>query len=219
MDDSDPAEQPGGPDLEAARNACPVSHSELRARRAAEDATLADLIDRFAADDHQAFADFYDQTAARVHGMALRVVLSASHAEEITQEVFLQVWRSAHEFDATRGTAMGWLMTLAHRRAVDRVRSEQSDTNRRTAYATRNADREHDQVLESVSEHLEAEAVAACLDVLTQTQHESVRLAYYDGLTYREIADNLGVAVPTIKTRIRDGLVKLKACLGVNAIA
>ena len=96
------------------------------------------------------------------------------------------------------------------------MRSEQSSTDREARYGAATQVLDHDDVVDTVTQRLEAETVVKCLDTLTDTQQESVRLAYYGGLTYREVAENLGVAVPTIKSRIRDGLLRLKACLGVN---
>lgn len=173
------------------------------------------LLQRIASADAEAFAEFYDRTGSRVYGLILRVLRDPGYAEETTQEVYLQVWKSARGFDPGRGSALSWLMTLAHRRAVDRVRSEQSLTDRELVYETSNRSDEFDQVTEEVSRRAERQAVLDCLQTLTEIQRQSVTLAYYGGRTYREVATELGVAVPTIKSRIRDGLSRLRGCLGV----
>lgn len=179
-------------------------------------ATLTDLLLRVAAKDQEAFAAFYAQTSRRVYGLARRVLIDPELSEDTTQEVYLQVWNIADRFRPEMGSPMAWLMTLTHRRAVDKVRSEQSSTDREARYGAAMQDIDHDDVVDTVTQRLEAETVIKCLGTLTDTQQESVKLAYYGGLTYREVAEKLGVAVPTIKSRIRDGLLRLKTCLGVN---
>lgn len=192
---------------------CPVPPPRddgLAARLAAGLAAIAE-------GDRAAFADFYDQTSARVFGLATRVVRSPSLAEEVTQEVYLQVWTSAaRQYDATLASPIGWLMTLTHRRSVDRVRSEQSASSRNHTYGASELGRDYDSVSEQVAQQMEEERVTECLDSLTATQRESIGLAYYSGHTYREVAQHLDVALPTVKSRIRDGLIRLKNCLGVN---
>ncbi|MHA7143118.1 ECF RNA polymerase sigma factor SigK [Arthrobacter sp. TmT3-37] len=177
--------------------------------------TLTDLLLRVARQDRTAFALFYEQTSKRVYGLARRVLVDADLSEDATQEVYLQVWNTADRFNPELGSPMAWLMTLTHRRAVDKVRSEQSATDREARYGAATQTIDHDDVVDTVTQRLEAESVVRCLDTLTETQQESVRMAYYGGLTYREVAEKLGVAVPTIKSRIRDGLLRLKTCLGV----
>lgn len=178
--------------------------------------TLTELLLRIAQQDRAAFAAFYQQTSRRVYSLARRVLIDPELSEDTTQEVYLQVWNMAERFNPAAGSPMAWLMTLAHRRAVDRVRSEQSSTEREARYGAAMQVMDHDDVVDTVTQRLEAETVVKCLETLTETQQESVRLAYYGGLTYREVAEKLGVAVPTIKSRIRDGLLRLKTCLGVN---
>ncbi|KAA0926565.1 MULTISPECIES: sigma-70 family RNA polymerase sigma factor [Rhodococcus] len=194
---------------------CAVPSPQLKNLRADETDRLRRLMASVAQGDRAAFAELYDATSSRVYGMVLRVLRDPGYSEETAQEVFLQIWRAAPNYDPNQGSPLAWIMTLAHRRAVDRVRSEQSGTDREAAYGAVSHTPEHDEVLETVTQRLESEAVVACLDTLTDTQSESVRMAYYSGYTYREVAERLGVAVPTIKSRIRDGLIKLKTCLGV----
>lgn len=196
-------------------DACPADNGRLAGARDDEAARLGSLLRRIASADAPAFAEFYDLTGARVYGLVLRLLRDPGYAEETTQEVYLQVWKSASTFDPGRGSPLSWLMTLAHRRAVDRVRSEQSHTDRELVYESTNRTDEFDEVTEEVTRRAERRAVLECLQRLTEIQRQSVTLAYYGGRTYREVATELGVAVPTVKTRIRDGLSRLRGCLGV----
>jgi RNA polymerase sigma-70 factor (ECF subfamily) len=164
--------------------------------------------------DHAAFRAVYDQTAPAVLGTIRRVLRDPAQSEEVMQEVLLEIWRTAARFDPAVGSASAWIMTLAHRRAVDRVRSEQRATARELRAATASID--YDEVSDAALATLEHERVRRCLGGLTDLQRESVTLAYYGGYSYREVAQLLGVAVGTVKTRMRDGLIRLRDCLGVE---
>ncbi|WP_120521471.1 ECF RNA polymerase sigma factor SigK [Arthrobacter celericrescens] len=179
-------------------------------------AQLAGLLGQIADGDRAAFAEFYRLTSRRVFGMARRVLVDLELSEDATQEVFLQVWQNAGSFNIAAGSPLAWLMTIAHRRAVDKVRSAQAATDREARYGADSQEIEHDSVSDEVDGLLEAEAVVRCLKTLTETQQESVRLAYYGGLSYREVAERLNSTLPTIKSRIRDGLIRLKSCLEVS---
>ncbi|MGW9413080.1 ECF RNA polymerase sigma factor SigK [Arthrobacter cupressi] len=179
-------------------------------------AQLGALLGQIADGDRAAFADFYRLTSRRVFGMARRVLVDLELSEDATQEVFLQVWQNAASFNTAAGSPLAWLMTIAHRRAVDKVRSVQAATDREARYGADSQEIDHDSVSDEVGSRLEAEAVVRCLKTLTETQQESVRLAYYGGLSYREVAEQLNSALPTIKSRIRDGLIRLKTCLEVS---
>jgi RNA polymerase sigma-70 factor, ECF subfamily len=165
--------------------------------------------------DLAAFTHVYDAVAASTYGIVRRVLRDPAQSEEVTQEVLLEVWRNAARFDQAKGSATAWIMTLAHRRAVDRVRSvhKQAERELRTA----SAQVPYDEVAEAVEASLEQERVRRCLGTLTELQRESVTLAYYGGYTYAQVATLLGVAVGTVKTRIRDALIRLRDCLGVPA--
>jgi RNA polymerase sigma-70 factor (ECF subfamily) len=175
---------------------------------------LGALLGQVARGDDAAYRLVYVQVAAHVFGIARSVLRDPAQAEEIAQEVLLDVWRDAARFDASRGTAMAWVMTLAHRRAVDRVRSEQAAAAREQRAAR--AEISYDVVAETVAARLDAERVRRCLGSLTDLQQESITLAYYRGCTYREVAALLKVPVGTVKTRMRDGLIRLRDCLGVD---
>jgi RNA polymerase sigma-70 factor, ECF subfamily len=195
----------------------PAGAGEDRLASGGDDrALLVDLLARTAAGDQQAFAELYAATSRRLYGMARKVLIDPELANDTTQEVYLQIWQSAAKFDPSFGSPLAWMMTIAHRRAVDRVRSSQSASEREARYGAASQAIEHDDVVDTVTSRMEADAVVRCLSTLTDTQQESVRLAYYGGLTYREVAEKLGAAVPTIKSRIRDGLLRLKNCLEVS---
>lgn len=164
--------------------------------------------------DHAAFRAVYDQAAPAVLGIVRRVVRDPAQSEEVMQEVLLEIWRTAARFDPAVGSATAWIMTLAHRRAVDRVRSEQRAAERELRAATPSVD--YDEVSDAVETSLEHERVRRCLAGLTDLQREAVTLAYYGGYSYREVAQLLEVAVGTVKTRMRDGLIRLRDCLGVD---
>jgi len=166
--------------------------------------------------DQAAFEAVYDRVAAPVFGLIRRVLRDSAQSEEVAQETMLEVWRTAARFDRARGSAITWVMTIAHRRAVDRVRSETAAAEREARAASAAASVPVDEVAEAVESSLEAEQVSRCLDGLTELQRESITLAYYAGYSYPQVASALGVALGTVKTRIRDGLKRLRDCLGVT---
>jgi RNA polymerase sigma-70 factor (ECF subfamily) len=178
-------------------------------------ADLERLLVRTARGDETAFAALYDRVAAAVWGLALRIVRDPARAEEVAQDALLEVWRTAPRYDAGRGSARAYVLTITHRRAVDFVRHEQAarDRERRAPVAPEIA---YDAVDETVTTRLEHEQVRRCLNTLTQLQHEAVTLAYYGGNTYAEVASLLDVNPATVKTRLRDGLIRLRDCLGVG---
>jgi RNA polymerase sigma-70 factor, ECF subfamily len=198
-------ETPGG---HAADSRRPAQPSEPR------HADLGQVLAAVARGDDAAFRAVYDRAAPAVLGAVLKVVRDAAQSEEVMQEVLLEVWRTAARFDPAAGSASAWIMTLAHRRAVDRVRSEQRAAERELRAATSSV--AYDEVSDAVEASLEHERVRRCLDGLTELQRESVTLAYYGGYSYREVAQLLGVATATVKTRMRDGLIRLRDCLGVE---
>jgi RNA polymerase sigma-70 factor (ECF subfamily) len=179
-------------------------------------ASLDGLLTLVGRGDQAAFEAVYDRVAAPVFGLIRRVLRDSAQSEEVAQETLLEVWRAAARFDPARGSAVTWVMTIAHRRAVDRVRSETAAAEREARAASAAVPVLADEVAEAVESSLEAERVSRCLDGLTELQRESIRLAYYGGYTYPQVASALGVALGTVKTRIRDGLKRLRDCLGVS---
>lgn len=167
--------------------------------------------------DRDAFTTVYDTVAGPVLGLVRRVLRDPAQSEEVAQEVLVEVWRTAARYRPAKGTVMTWVMTLAHRRAVDRVRSAQAAADREERAALLDRTPAFDEVAEQVETRLEREQVRRCLRTLTELQRESVSLAYYRGLAYREVAELLTVPLGTVKTRLRDGLIRLRDCLGVSA--
>ncbi|MBO2463530.1 ECF RNA polymerase sigma factor SigK [Actinomadura violacea] len=180
----------------------------------AEPPDLAELLARVARGDQDAFAQVYERLSGPVYGVALRVVRDPAQAEEIAQDVLVELWRKASHYRPDRGGATSWALTVAHRRAVDRVRSSQADRDREGRATA--PSREYDEVAEEVGTRLEHQQVRRCMRGLTATQRESITLAYYGGYTYREVAELLGVGLAAVKTRMRDGLIRLRDCLGVQ---
>lgn len=176
----------------------------------------AALLAAVARGDQDAFALLYDRFAGMVYGVVRRTLRDPAQSEEVAQEVLVELWRTANRYDPSRGGVSTWILTLAHRRAVDRVRSEQSRRDRTERLAATDHRRDHDEVAEQVELQLEHEQVRAALDTLTPLQREAVELAYYRGYTYREVAEQLGAPLGTIKTRMRDGLIRLRDALGVS---
>jgi len=174
----------------------------------------AGLLARVARGDHAAFEAVYDQLAGPVYGLVRKILRDPAQSEEVAQEVLIEVWRSASRFDPARGSVTAWVMTIAHRRAVDRVRSESAATTREQKLTPGPVT--GDDVAELVETALDRQRVRRCLGSLTALQAESVKLAYYGGYTYPQVAELLGVALGTVKTRIRDGLIRLRDCMEVT---
>lgn len=179
--------------------------------------TLDAVLERVARGDEAAFEELYDRMAGTVYGLARSILRDPHQAEEVAQEVLLEVWRTAPRFEPARGTAKTWICTMAHRRAVDRVRSSQAARAREATVGARQTERDYDVVVERVETRLEAERVRHCLDGLTARQRDAVTLAYYGGHSYAQVATLLKLPLGTVKTRLRDGLIRLRDCLGVGS--
>ena len=182
-------------------------------------AHLADLLKRAGRGDESAFAEWYDATAARAFGLAVRVLRDRAQAEEVTQEAYLECWRHSTRFDPAKGSAVSWLLTIVHRKAVDRVRSAEASGRRDEAYSQKEHTVEHDSTAEAAAASLEAARVRAALDDLTLKQRQAVELAFLGGYTHTEVASMLDLPIGTAKTRIRDGLIRLRDALGVGEVA
>jgi len=173
------------------------------------------LLSAVASGDRSAFEAFYDLVSPTVHGVTMSVVRDRARAEEVTQEVFLEAWRTAARFDPARGSARAWIVTMARRRAVDHVRSAQAASDRDAAAGARDAPRDYDAVVDEVTTRLEHQQVRRCLQMLTELQRQAVVLAFWSGRTHREVSAQLAVPLGTVKARLRDGLIRLRDCLGV----
>jgi RNA polymerase sigma-70 factor (ECF subfamily) len=182
-------------------------------------AHLAELLRRASRGDESAFAEWYDATSARAFGLAVRVLRDRAQAEEVTQESYLDCWRHAARFDSAKGSAISWLLTIVHRKAVDRVRSAEAAGRRDAAYGQREMSVAHDETAEAAAASMEAARVRTALADLTIKQREAVELAFLGGYTHTEVASMLDLPVGTAKTRIRDGLIRLRDALGVGEVA
>lgn len=171
----------------------------------------SELVHRVALGDREAFAALYDLVAPLVHTVTTRVVRDPSIAEEVTQEVMVELWRTASRFDPDRGSVTAWAVTVAHRRSVDRVRSTQAARDRDQRDVDRTPGTTHDVVAEAVAEDLERDELTTALGALTDVQRQAIELAYWSGYTYREVATVLDVPEGTVKTRIRDGMARLRS--------
>lgn len=179
---------------------------------AGREAELAVLISQMARGDQQAYGQFYDRTAGAVLGLVLGVIRDREQSEQVMQEILVEVWRTASRFDPGQGSAMSWLMTLAHRRAVGHVRSGQgADERQKCAPAVWTAQDEPSGTAEAA---LEAGRVRRCLGTLTEEQRESVTLAYYGGYSYSEVGTLLQIPASSVRTRLRDALIRIRDSLG-----
>lgn len=194
----------------------PLPFGAGRGRRT-DPADLAATMQKVARGDKEAFSALYDALAPLVFGIVVKVVRDRAQSEEVAQEVMIDLWRQAARFRPESGSVPAWAATIAHRRAVDRVRSAQAAADREHAQAAQEHLTPFDQVAEQVETRLDSEQVRRCLRGLTELQRQAVTLAYYQGLTYREVAEALRTPLPTIKTRMRDGLIRLRDCMGVTA--
>lgn len=189
----------------------PLRGEELRAP------TPAELLGRIALGDEDAFSRLYDDTAPLLFGLIRRVVRDVAMSEEVLQEVFVEVWRQATRFDAQRGTARGWLCTIAHRRAVDTVRSSEAARRRDSEEGLLRLEQQIVDVQEEGIMRVESQRVETAMRALTSLQAEAIRLAYFGGYSHREVAALLDIPVGTAKTRIRDGMIMLRDRLGVTS--
>ncbi|HET9631645.1 MAG TPA: ECF RNA polymerase sigma factor SigK [Terrabacter sp.] len=177
---------------------------------------LEQLLRRAATGDETAFAELYDAVSPRLFGLVRRVVRDPAQSEEVTQEVFLEIWRHSARFDPSKGGAMSWMLTIAHRKAVDRVRAAEAARSRDEGYGASTQEVTHDSTAEAVVERLDAERVHRALGTLTPVQRQALELAYLSGYTHTEVASMLDLPLGTAKTRIRDGLIRLRDTLGVT---
>ncbi|MGO1770905.1 MAG: ECF RNA polymerase sigma factor SigK [Microbacterium sp.] len=178
---------------------------------------VAELLQRVATGDQGAFAELYDMLASRMFGLVLRVLVDRAQSEEVLQEIFLEIWQSAARFSPEKGQGRTWVLTMTHRRAVDRVRSSQSRVERDVRVGLRDIGVAFDGVAESVELRWEGRRVVEALRQLPDAQREALTLSYYGGYSQSEIAALTGTPLGTVKTRMRDGLARLRERMGVLA--
>jgi RNA polymerase sigma-70 factor, ECF subfamily len=195
----------------------PAGQPEDQPDRQALATRLVELIDAAARGHENAFAELYELTCGRIYGLILRVLRSPALAQEVTQEVYVEIWRQSTRYAQNRGSVMAWMTTVAHRRAVDRVRSESTSTRYDLRYAEANVERDVDGAWDGVEQRMDVERVRRGLASLTEIQREALTLAYFGGYTHVEVAKLLKLPLGTAKTRIRDGLIGLRDALGVEA--
>jgi len=183
----------------------------------AQELSIETLLRDVAAGNRAAFAEMYDRISSRVMGLVTRLLRDRAQSEEVTQEVFLEIWQQAAKFDSNKGSGMAWVLTMAHRRAIDRIRASQKSHERDLKIGIRDMERDFDGVAESVEIRIENERVKRSMSRLTPLQREAVILAYYGGYSHSEMADILGIPLGTVKTRLRDGMIRLRDELGVTS--
>jgi RNA polymerase sigma-70 factor (ECF subfamily) len=199
------------------RSSGSARHRDAASGREAEAGHLAELMTLCSRGHEEAFAELYDRTSQRIYGVILRVLRSPDHAAEVTQEVYVEVWRQSARYSSSKGSVIAWMTTMAHRRAVDRVRSVSSEMARDERYALHSGEREIDEVWDGVEQRLDIERVRKGMASLTAIQREALTLAYFGGYTQSQVAQLLKLPLGTVKTRIRDGLIGLRDALGVEA--
>lgn len=190
----------------------PAGHRNAATSGAVE---LQGLVSRIASGDQLAFSEFYDRLAPRVFAIVRRVLVDPSQSEEVTQEIFVELWQSAPRYAPNKGGVTTWVMTIAHRRAVDRVRASQASRDRDLRVGIRDHAIDYDSVAETAELRIENERVERALGSLTDLQRQAVTLAYYGGYSHSEVSELLGVPLGTVKTRIRDGMIRLRDEMGV----
>jgi len=184
-----------------------------RSRTTTTTERATELLDRVAHGDQWAFAALYDEFSPRVLGLAVRILIDRSIAEEVTQDVFLELWQNAARFTSAKGGGTGYLLTLTRHRAIDRVRSEQAARDRDERIGHRDAQPEFDNTLEAIEQLERHTIVERALAALSPAQREAITLSYA-GHTHTEIAALIGVPLGTVKTRLRDGMSRLRQAVG-----
>jgi RNA polymerase sigma-70 factor (ECF subfamily) len=184
----------------------------LSPERTRTDSADAELLRAIVRGDESAFAALYEQYSSILFGLLLRIVRDRPEAEDVLQEVFLQIWQQAANFDASRGRPFTWLVTLARSRAIDRLRSRDSRERTATAAAREVTEEIGDAVADAFRAE-QSEIVRGALAEIPEEQRRTLLLAYFEGLTQTEIAERLGQPLGTVKTRMRAGMQKLRELL------
>lgn len=182
----------------------------------ASDAHLESVMSRVAAGDQEAFSALYEATSGHLYAVIMKVLRNPALSEEVLQDAYVQIWQNAGSYEAGRGRVITWCLTLAHRRAVDRVRSVRASQERDLAQGIKEYQESYDDVEDTVALRLESERVNRAMESLNAGQVKVIKLAYYGGYTQQEIARIMDLPLGTVKTRIRDGMSRLRTTLGVR---
>ena len=183
---------------------------------------LSQLLARTGLGDRAAFASLYEQTSSHLLGVVLRIHRDRAQAEDILQEVYVNVWRAAQSFDAARSQPLTWLTSIARNRAIDSLRRTNTQPQLQTNFS--NPDQEDSDVYDTVasdapgpldllSRASDARALSSCMEGLSPQQRQSVALAFFDGLSHAEVADSMRQPLGTVKSWVRRALLTLKGCL------
>lgn len=173
-------------------------------------ATVDRLLEEVADGRPDAFVALYRSTVTRVYGRVRRVIRDAAHAEDVTQDVYFEIWRRAENFDAAQGSALGWMLQLAHSRSVDRIRHLEAARRRETSHSRDRANHPPDTVAESLARTEAADRVHAALAALTPLQRQAISLVYLDGHTNEAASRLLGISLSAFKARLHDGMMALR---------
>ena len=172
---------------------------------------LDKLLGAVARGEHGAFDLVYERLREPIHSQVRAVLRDSAQSEEVTQEVLLELWRTAFRYDPAKGSAAAWALTIARRRAIDRVRRTSASIAREQRTAL--SDAAPDQADGAAADTLDRERLLHCMDQLSDLQREAITLAFYGGHTYSQVASILGAPLGTVKARIRDAIIKLRDCM------
>lgn len=194
-------------------------HARPAATAPSAGSELSTALRRCAGGDRQAFSEVYDATSARAFGLSVRVLRDRAQAEDAVQEAYLQIWRQSARFDPDRGSAISWILMIVHGTAVSQVRSSQSRSTREEVYE-RESDPlrigREDPTGAAADASMDAQRVRLALSQLTDLQRTAIEMAYFEGRTHTEVAGLIGIPLGTAKTRIRDGLLRLRDVMAAS---
>ncbi|MGH2691241.1 MAG: sigma-70 family RNA polymerase sigma factor [Actinomycetota bacterium] len=168
--------------------------------------------------DHRALATLYERYAAQAFGVALKVCGNRTLAEDVVQEALLAIWRRPNSYDPERGTVASYLFGAVHNKAVDAIRHEESLRRREQAVTDQPDETPSEDVVEAAWLAVRRTNVRTAVSRLSGVQRDAIQLAYFEGLTYSEVAEKLGIPLGTAKTRIRDGMIRLRNLLSESGV-